>query len=79
MGVSRLWVASAETPLLKRRMNVIMQRKHGAPAVLTLLLGRRIPLWHALCWDDAVHGTALQAWDDTVFPRLYCGKLERKY
>lgn len=31
-----------------------------------------------LCWNDAVHSTALQAWDDTVFPRLYCGKLERK-
>lgn len=29
--------------------------------------------------DDAAHCAALQTQDDIVFPRLYCGKLERKY
>lgn len=28
--------------------------------------------------DDATRRTTLQIQDDTVFPRLYCGKLERK-
>lgn len=29
--------------------------------------------------DDAACCTALQTQDDIVFPRLYCGKMERKY
>lgn len=29
--------------------------------------------------DDATRCTALQTQDDIVFPRLYCGKLERKH
>lgn len=53
--------------LLKRRNTCITWRKHGAPFI-PFCVG-----------DDAACCTALQTQDDIDFPRLFCGKLERKY